>query len=303
MDSHRRSAQNTFANLPIDRFTEQRDDPDWLVKEKRDPNTRFIDIYKGECKVINQHESYRLALDTDTKSDVVTISLLGTFQNHTVFSRRQAPAENEAWLNLRSAAIQLSDDQAGLAAYAIALDNWQQRHEFCGRCGNRNRLLSAGHRMECGSCRNINFPRTDPAMITLITYGDECLLGRQSSWPAKRYSCLAGFVEPGESLEDCVRREAMEEAGVSLARIDYQSSQPWPFPNALMAGFRAIASSQEISIGDELEDARWWSIEAIQQAVKDNQLLLPFAQSISWRLLADWYREKTDLDLNTLNTI
>ena len=137
-------------------------------------------------------------------------------------------------------------------------------------------------------CATEFFPRVDPAIIVLVTQGDQTLLGRQTSWPAGRYSTIAGFVEPGESLEDAVRREVLEETGIVTSTTSYQSSQPWPFPRSLMLGFRAEAISTEIRLGDEeLEDARWFTRAEIAAGTS----LLPFPQSIAFRLIQEWYDE------------
>ena len=297
MDNHQRSARNTFADLSIDRCPERRDDLDWLSQKIRNSHSLAIHVHNGHCKL----KKNQLALTPSQQFAPTKLNLLGQSQGQTLFSIRQEPCKNEHWIDIRTASTELDAFQSGLAAYAIALDHWQCRHQFCGRCGAQNILLSAGHRLKCNECNNLNFPRTDPAMIALITDGDSCLLGRQATWPLKRYSCLAGFVEPGESLEDCVRREVMEEAGVQLKSIHYHSSQPWPFPNGIMVAFNATALTSEIQLSDELEDARWWSIDDIQKAVINDQLLLPFKQSVSWRLLADWYIQKTNARLSSLN--
>lgn len=195
-----------------------------------------------------------------------------------------------SWVNLRHAAARWSRFDSGVFAYAKALLLWQSRARFCGACGAATQLVRAGH---CARCRNPDcalqhFPRTDAAIIVLVQDGNRALLGRQRSWPARRWSTLAGFVEPGESLEDAVRREVGEESGVRLARVDYHSSQPWPFPGALMVGFHAIASDPAISVGEELEDARWFAADELLAAVRSGAVDLPPGISISRRLIMDW---------------
>ena len=181
---------------------------------------------------------------------------------------------------------------AGILAYAKALHYWQHRHRFCGVCGSANRLLSAGHRLVCSNeeCARQSFPRIDPAIIVLVTHGDACLLGRSPNWPPKRFSTLAGFVEPGESLEDAVVREVFEEACVQLGAIRYVSSQPWPFPASSMCGFYAEALSRDCAVSDEIEELRWFSVDELTAAVTKGEVLLPPPVSIAFQLLADWFR-------------
>jgi NAD+ diphosphatase len=155
-------------------------------------------------------------------------------------------------------------------------------------CGAETRPESAGHVMHCTNpdCATDHFPRLDPAIIVLVTDGERALLGRQASWPPGRYSTIAGFVEPGESLEDAVAREVREETGVTVLEADYHSSQPWPFPASLMIGFTARASADSVPHADEeLEDARWFSREDIASGTP----ALPPSQSVSYRLIEDWY--------------
>jgi len=169
--------------------------------------------------------------------------------------------------------------------------HWHARHRFCGVCGESAEPRDAGHVRACTSpaCGAIHFPRTDPAVIVLVTRGDRTLLGRQPVWDAGRYSTLAGFVEPGESLEDAVAREVHEETGVRLSSVRYHSSQPWPFPSSLMVGFTAEAASDEITIDpDELEDARWFTRDEIRREMDAGTFLLPSEISIAYRLIAEW---------------
>ncbi len=184
---------------------------------------------------------------------------------------------------------------AARLAYARGLAFWHQRHRFCGACGAPTVAEQAGHVRRCVNpdCGISHFPRTDPAMIVLITDGDRALLGRQAAWPAGMYSCLAGFVEPGESLEQAVRREVLEEAGITLSAVRYHSSQPWPFPASLMIGFRADAASTEIRIDPaELEDARWFTRQQVRTPWPDGtSVLSPRTDSIARHLIDAWLAE------------
>ena len=211
-------------------------------------------------------------------------------------------AGREDRVPLRRAAAELSHAEGGLAAYVAALLNWHRRHRYCSACGHASDVVEGGLTRHCPNCGSEHHPRTDPVVIMLVTDGDRLLLGRQAAWPTGRYSALAGFVEPGESLEEAVAREVAEEAGVRVGRVDYVSSQPWPFPASLMLGFSAAYESGEAAIQDEeLQDVRWFEraeiAEAAQQPDSDNwatggdpggALLLPPRLAIARRLIEGW---------------
>jgi NAD+ diphosphatase len=164
---------------------------------------------------------------------------------------------------------------------------WHEATLYCGKCGSASQPEAGGNTRRCCNpdCDKEIFPRTDPAIIVLVADGDRCLLGRQAGWPEGRYSTIAGFVEPGESLEDAVRREVYEETNIRVGAVHYHSSQPWPFPSALMLGFIAEAASVEIILNDgELEDARWFT----RKELMSNEAVLPFRISIARRLVDHW---------------
>jgi NAD+ diphosphatase len=203
------------------------------------------------------------------------------------------------WVGLREAGVRLPATEAGLLAYARGLANWQDATRFCSSCGAALNLVSAGHRAACPQCERLHFPRTDPAIIVIVEHDDACLLGRQALWRPHQYSTLAGFVEPGESLEDAVRREVREEAGVEVLDCDYHSSQPWPFPASLMLGFTAVARAREVRLADgELEDARWFTPKQIVDGVRSGALRPSSPLSISYRLIEHWLRTRADVELN-----
>jgi NAD+ diphosphatase len=198
------------------------------------------------------------------------------------------PPPGARFEELRPLAAMLDGEQAGLLAYARALTYWQHRHRHCGVCGARCEPQRAGHVMRCRDpgCATEFFPRIDPAVIVLVSDGERALLGRQASWPAGRYSTVAGFVEPGESLEDAITREVLEETGVAVRDPRYHSSQPWPFPSSLMLGFTATADRGATpQRSTELEDARWFS----RAQIAGGEILLPPPTSISHRLIAEWF--------------
>ncbi len=206
-------------------------------------------------------------------------------------------------IGLREAGRRLDATEAGLFAYAKGLAHWQRETRYCARCGSALRLLASGHRAQCTSpaCARLHFPRTDAAIIVIVEHDGACLLGRQAGWPAGRWSTLAGFVEPGESLEDAVRREVAEESGVQVDQVHYHSSQPWPLPASLMVGFTATAHSREICLRDgELEEAGWFTPQAIAAGLADGSFATPTPLSVSYHLLAHWLRERAGMDLDRL---
>jgi NAD+ diphosphatase len=186
---------------------------------------------------------------------------------------------------LRDLAPTLSQADGGMVAHAVALLNWHRRHRFCANCGTPSDSREAGHIRRCPKCGAEHHPRTDPVVIMLVHDGDRAILGRQAHWPPGRYSALAGFVEPGESLEEAVAREVREETGARVADVAYHSSQPWPFPASLMLGFIARWTSGEPVVGDgELEDVRWFTREEIAAG----EAKLPPRQAIARRLIEEW---------------
>jgi len=289
---------NIFAGPHVDRLKFSRADAETVARAIEEGAARLVPVWRSRCPLIRGPSPSALLLEfgvgpfVDIDSD--ELILLGEYRGSTVFTteiQADAPpplADGAEFADLRLAAGLLSHDEAGLLAYARAMVSFRHRHRFCGSCGAPTRPQRAGRMMVCTSevCGTEFFPRVDPAVIVLVTHGDRTLLGRQPDWPAGRYSTIAGFLEPGESLEDAVRREVLEETGIEIGATSYQSSQPWPFPRSLMLGFRAEALSTEIRLGDEeLEDARWFSRAEIAAGTP----LLPFAQSIAFRLIEEWY--------------
>lgn len=198
---------------------------------------------------------------------------------------------------LRRIMARLTPLEAELAASAKALLSWHQSHQFCARCGEKSLVSQAGWQRKCPSCKALHFPRTDPVVIMLITHGDDVLVGRSPGWPEGMYSLLAGFVEPGETLEAAVRREVFEETGVSVAEVDYLSSQPWPFPMSLMFGCRGRANSRDITIDPkEIEDALWVSRQDMMTAFAGEHPLIKPARkgAIAHFLLENWLADTLD---------
>ena len=314
-DHLRLSSMNFFAAGPVDRLAGGRQDPAWRSKALAHPGLRLVPVWRdrsllwelaggGACLPGVSHMLMTLAR-------VEEGVLLGEFEGAPCFAvevvgeAEEVEAlldEGSRFVDLRNCGGMLGPEEGGLLAYARAMLFWQRRHRHCGECGHATRSEEAGHLRVCAdaSCDARHFPRTDPAIIVLTTDASagRALLGRQAQWPPGMYSCLAGFVEPGETLEHAVVREVREESGVVVERVEYRSSQPWPFPSSLMLGFRAVASSETIAReDDELEDARWFSREALVAGVRSGELRVPRKVSIAYRLVEEWFNEG---DLGTL---
>lgn len=298
--SSERSASNTFSAIPLDRATERREQNDWIAEIHQ---TAFEVLVSPEHLIAGgSNQSLHFLLCADLPTLRVERWYLGQFEGAHYFARvvMQAEYPQLEWLDLRAAALKLSPLEAGLAAYARGLAFWHQRHQFCGVCGHATVSEHAGHRRCCvnSNCGAVHFPRTDPAIIVAVEFEDKILLGRQASWPPGRYSTLAGFVEPGESLEDALVREVYEEAGVRVIASDYFSSQPWPFPASLMLGFTALAADDQINVGAELEHARYFSVAEFEAALLDGSLRTPPQVSVSFRLIENWYQLRSGRNLS-----
>jgi len=286
---------NVFAGAFVDRSGERRKDPDWLAEAMSSTATRFVPVWGDRCLVGGDPAGAILLerAQIDPFIDEDNVIFLGLFRNQPAFAvsidRNVEPpfAELGEFKDLRFLGTVLPPDEANLAAHARALVLWHDATLFCGKCGSASQPEAGGNtRRFCNpDCDKELFPRTDPAIIVLVANGERCLLGRQADWPEGRYSTIAGFVEPGESLEDAVRREVYEETNIRVGQVRYHSSQPWPFPSALMLGFVAEAISDDINLNDgELEDVRWFTREQLQSGDTG----LPFRISIARRLVDHW---------------
>src|SRR5262245_22297844 len=262
MSSSLRSRSNTFASLELERFAELRANDDWLGPRMRAPHARFLLLRDDGSALVTTDTAALRELDPaerDRFAGDVEPSYLGHAEGRDRFLVRVDAARADdialglgaGFVTLREAGATWPSFEAGLFAYALGLANWQARTRFCAACGAPLHLEAAGHRAICTSpqCGIEHFPRTDPAIIVIVRYGNACLLGRMTRLPPGRFTTLAGFVEPGESFEDAVRREVFEEAGVRIAHSDYHSSQPWPFPASIMVGFTAETEDPHISGG------------------------------------------------------
>ncbi len=289
---------NVFAGAFVDRSGDRRKDPDWLEAALTSTETRFVPVWGDRC-LVGGDPAHAVLLDKEQIADHLdehNVIFLGLFRDEPAFAvaidRQDAPpcCDLGDYQDLRFIGTVLPPDEANLAAHARALVLWHQSQLFCGSCGSQALPRDGGNSRVCinADCGRELFPRVDPAIIVLVSDGDRCLLGRQSTWPEGRYSTIAGFVEPGESLSDAVRREVYEETNVRVGAVRYHSSQPWPFPSSLMLGFMAETDPDhvsEIRLNDgELEDARWFTREELKSELAG----LPFRISIARRLVDDW---------------
>jgi len=286
---------NIFAGAFVDRSGERRKDPDWLSRAAQSDACRFVPVWGDKC-LTGGDPLHTILLDRRQAGDLIDedhLIFLGLFRGHPAFAfsisdAHPAPfAELGEFRDLRFLGTAVPADEANLAAHARALVLWHASQLYCGVCGSSARPEAGGNSRVCTNprCGRIMFPRVDPAVIVLVADGERCLLGRQASWPEGRYSTIAGFAEPGESLEDAVRREVFEETNVRVGDVRYHSSQPWPFPSSLMLGFLAEAQSFDIRLNDgELEDAQWFT----RPELRSGNPKLPFRISIARRLVDYW---------------
>lgn len=302
-----------LARGTIDRSSAMRTDEGWLERAWSDPATRVLVIDDGHTLVRRSGDEVHAVLYPPAEAPPGTRYLLGVEDGVAYFAvAAPLPGSSKGEVNgrvtvpmslaetpegltvaagLRQVGGLLGDREAGLLVHAVALDAWHSTHEFCPRCGARTTVQAGGHVRVCPQDASQHFPRVDPAVIMLIRdEADRCLLARGPSWPQGRLSILAGFVEPGESLEAAVVREVAEEVGIVVANPRYLGSQPWPFPRSLMLGFFAEALTTTLTPDfDEIAEARWYSRQELTEALESGELRLPPPVSIARRLIETWY--------------
>ena len=299
----------SYVHPALDRLTERRRDPDWLAACLASPETRLVPVWKGRNLITGPRgapEAVFPSVAAEPWRGLVRDPLLLGAVDGTVFigADVSAMADPKAdsvvaaagvFVDLRNMGWMLPAGPGALLAQARALTWWHSRNRFCGVCGSPTEPVEAGTSRRCTdeACAVQVFPRLDPAVIVLIYHGDRILLGRQPGWPPGMHSVLAGFVEPGESLESCVAREIKEESGVELADIRYAASQPWPFPQSLMLAFTARAVTTEVTPDpEELEHVDWYDrayLESVRHArIGHDPFAMPGGHSVARRLI-DWW--------------
>ncbi len=298
------SRPNVYSSSSLDRVATRREDSAWIEQQLAHPDTLFVPVWRNRNLVSGMDEGAPEAVFISGEAAAVLRmqggpwSFLGMQDEHAVFAVDISAAEDPIpllpettgkFVDLRSVGWGVPRPEAAVLAHARGLMHWRARHRFCGVCGGVCDARSAGHMLFCTACETQHFPRTDPAVIMLITRGDRALLGHSQRFPrSNMYSTLAGFVEPGESLEEAVRREVFEEAGIRVGAVQYHSSQPWPFPGNIMLGFYGEGLTEAITIDpEEMADVRWFSRDEIRDP-EANDFALPRADSIARRLIEDW---------------
>ncbi len=279
-----RSSLTGFAINRLDRREDLRNKPDAVTALRHRSDTRITAV-AGETPILNRIDDETLTIwfshgETEVLGPALEEVFLGMSEDGTprfarLLDRALAePLKERPELfvtDLRSVALKrlVPEDEVGPLGEAKAVLDWHARHRFCAQCGAPTKAAASGWRRECGSCGAMHFPRTDPVVIMLVTRGDACLLARQARFAPNMFSCIAGFVEPGETLEDAVRRESWEEAGLRVGTVRYVASQPWPFPSSIMLGCIAEALGDEITLDlSELEAGRWFPREEVLQMLE-----------------------------------
>ncbi|HLF76390.1 MAG TPA: NAD(+) diphosphatase [Dehalococcoidia bacterium] len=291
----------TFSGNPLDRVSARRKDPAWLEERSGAPDSRYLVFSKLQ---VLSNEGGLLWLDMSIREVLGDAEpwLLGMRDGVAHFAVDLSALEdpiatlglsNARFSEARSLAALLPGEDSGIVAHGRALMEWHRRHRFCGACGQPTMVMEGGAMRKCESCGQDHFPRTDPAVIMLVWRGDRCVLGRQKVWAPGSYSALAGFVDQGETIEEAVRREVYEEVGLVVDEVTYHASQPWPFPMNLMIGCFAHATSDDLNIDpDELDTARWFSVEEVRRAIESPDPSLGFSVpgriAIAHHLIKDW---------------
>lgn len=292
-----------LARGTVDRSAEHRTDPEWLEARWAEPGTRVLVVDDGQALARLGDADAELVLLPVSQAPDGPRYLLGVDDDGRAYFGVSAPlpAADDAAVGqakpvgLRQVGALLGDRDAGLLTHAVALGNWHATHTHCPRCGALTNLVTGGHSRICPVDLSEHFPRTDPAMITLVTDArDRALLARNRAWPERRVSILAGFVEPGESAEQAVEREVAEETGIIVHEIRYLGSQPWPMPASLMLGFWARANGvQPIRVDEEeIAEAHWFSRDELRASMASSEIRLPPPVSIAYRIIESWYGDE-----------
>jgi NAD+ diphosphatase len=301
-----------FAGNPLDRASERRRDKAWIGELLADPAARLLPLHdlrpltRGTDKLELDWQAVAPWRELIERGATLIFLGLGDGRPHFAIDAGAAEltgADREP-IDARSLAPLLPGPEAAILAEARSLIDWHARHRFCAQCGSPTRVESAGWVRRCPECKASHYPRSDPVTIMLAVRGKYGLLGRNRRRPGNRFSCLAGFMEPGETLEECVRREVHEESGIHVGRVKYLACQPWPFPSSLMMGFLCEAVSEEITVDpEELAEARWFHRDEIRAMVTraatgpddPTQLSLPGPVAIAHHICRRWSNELDSL--------
>ncbi|MES2254307.1 MAG: NAD(+) diphosphatase [Pseudomonadota bacterium] len=287
----------SFTGNPLDRASAERSDPNWIAVQQARADALFLPIWQTKPLLIGDRAGLLSAAMMGLTPDMQTI-FLGLRDGQPLFAVALPDSEDPPLAGLgefremRAAAFVLSDAESAIAGQAKALIDWHRRHRFCANCGTETAPTDSGYRRLCAKCGAEHFPRTDPVVIMLPLLGEECLVGRGPRFMEGMYSAFAGFVEPGETLEEAVRRELLEEVSLTVTAVRYHASQPWPFPSSLMLGCYAQAVSKDFRAdAHEIEDARWMTKSEVRARLAgeiDDGIKLPGTIAIARLLLTDW---------------
>jgi NAD+ diphosphatase len=281
-----------FGSDKLDRASHLRERTAKLEQLKQTRDVKYVPVYHGRHIYMNEHSSfYRRSQPVDCLSE----SFLGFVGDQMWYScplddEQAEKLEQEVgkrFSSIRRYALKLNDELAHIALYSRGLDLWQRNRKYCHKCGTKNHLHSAGHKLLCEN-NHEHFPHIEPAIIVLVTYKDKCLLGRKAIWPSNAYSVLAGFVEPGETIEEAVKREIFEESNINVHNVKYFGSQPWPFPASLMLAFTAEAENDDIKVDDELEDVQWYTKPQLSEMLKEGYITIAPRYTVAHNLIVGW---------------
>ena len=307
---------NVFANNPLDRAALKRNEEAWLAAQLAEPTTLIVPFWQLKPMVLAAADAtqstsiawLRPSVMTDLGRDdaaPIFLGLLNGVAHFAVDVSHLADPQTEGPLkglgtfdDLRSIAPKLKPEDAAILAQGKSMIDWHARHRFCAACGGTTVLCDGGYKRSCGSCEAEHFPRTDPVVIALVVKGDQCVLGRGPEWPENFYSAVAGYVEPGESIEEAVAREVQEEIGIDITKVRYHSTQPWPYPSSLMIGCIAETEQEDLTVDNqELAEAKWISrddLKAILKGEAKGDTFVPPAMAIAHQLMKNWVFEGAD---------
>lgn len=299
-----------FVGNPLNRASEKRTDADWIESKRRDLSSLVLPFWRLEPFLVGSEKSapvtelglLRPGIADSLASAGAPCIFLGLDGDRAVFALDISEAVDPAndgplaglgsFRDARTAAQLVSIKDAAIIAQAKALIDWHQRHGFCPRCGASTKMMDAGYRRLCGNCNAEHFPRVDPVVIMLATDGDACLVGRGKQFPPGMFSALAGFIEPGETIEEAVRRELMEEASAKVGKVTYYATQPWPFPSSLMIGCFAEAESRDVKVDEnEIAELRWIERSVARELIAGKRvdgMQVPPPIAIAHHLIKTW---------------
>jgi NAD+ diphosphatase len=290
----------SFTGNPLDRASAERTDPGWIAAQRARADARFQPIWQTKPFLVGDRAGF-LEASRLSPEPGATCVFLGLADDKPLFAVAMDDSEEPPlaglgeFRDMRAAAFVLPEPDTAIAGQAKALIDWHRRHRFCANCGAETTAKDGGYRRLCAACGAEHYPRTDPVVIMLPLFGEECLVGRNARFPGGLYSAFAGFIEPGETMEEAVARELKEEVSLPVKTVRYHASQPWPFPSSLMLGCYADAAAKDFSIdAREIEDARWMRKTEIRARLAgeiEDDVKVPTAIAIARRLIADWAKE------------